>query len=361
MARPQDPHGPLDGDTVVLTPVRPTDGARRRSRTRKVLIGVVVALLALVLAAAGAIYALTEGLGDNVTRVPGAFAGIPEGARPAATDATTFLLVGTDTRADAPTTGTDAAADVKAGSQRSDVIMLARVAADGTTASVTSIPRDSWVDIPGRGQNKINAAYAFGGAPLLIQTVENLTGVRVDHFGVIDFAGFQQMVDSVGGIDVRVATATSNAGVDFHQGLNHLNGAQALAYVRQRYDLPGGDLDRAKRQQNALRALLSKAGNSMSDPVGLYDLVDSTSKTVSVDDTLSNGGLRDLALKWRGLRASGVTFTSAPVAGLGREGAQSVVYLDAGAGAQLWKAVQEGTVAAYVAAHPNEALLGTPN
>ncbi|WP_245707751.1 LCP family protein [Pseudonocardia oroxyli] len=334
-------------------------GTRHRSRTRRVLIGLLVAVLALILVAAGAIYALTESLGSRVTRLPDSFTGIPEETRPAATEATTFLLVGTDSRADGPTTGTDAVAS--GGSQRSDVIMLARVAPDGTTASVTSIPRDSWVDIPGRGPNKINAAYAFGGAPLLIQTVEAVSGVRVDHFGVIDFAGFQEMVDSVGGIDVRVAAATSNAGVAFHEGLNHLDGAEALAYVRQRYDLPGGDLDRARRQQNALKALLTKAGDSLSDPVGLYKLVDTTSRTVSVDDTLSNGGLRDLALQWRNLRPAGVTFTSAPVAGLGSEGPQSVVYLDEAAGVAFWQAVRDGTLAAYVAAHPGEGLAATPN
>lgn len=346
---------PSEEQTVALR------AKRDRSRGRKVLIGVLVAVLVLILAAAAALYALTESIGNNVTRLPDSFAGIPEDTRPAATAATTFLLVGTDSRSDEPTTGTDAAAGADAGSQRSDVIMLARVAEDGSTASVTSLPRDSWVDIPGRGKNKINAAYAFGGAPLLIQTVENLTGVRVDHFGVIDFAGFQAMVDSVGGIDVRVARATSNIGVDFHEGLNHLDGAQALAYVRQRYDLPAGDLDRAKRQQNAIKALLTKASGSMSDPVGLYDLVDTTSKTVSVDDTLSNGGLRDLALQWRNLRASGVTFTNAPVAGLGMEGPQSVVYLDDATGVEYWQAVRDGTLAAYVAAHPGEGLSSTPN
>ncbi|MFR9805608.1 LCP family protein [Pseudonocardia sp. RS010] len=345
-----------DAPTVVL------DAVGRRSRKgRRVLIGLLVTVLALILAAAAAIYILTESLGNNVGRVPDAFAGIPADARPATTGGTTFLLIGTDTRSPEPTTGTDAPAGVDAGSQRSDVIMLARVAGDGRTAAVTSIPRDSWVDIPGRGMNKINAAYAFGGAPLLIRTVENLTGVRVDHFGVIDFAGFREMVDSVGGIDVRVAAATSNAGVAFHEGLNHLDGAQALAYVRQRHDLPGGDLDRAKRQQNAIKAVLAKAGDDLSDPVGLYNLVDATSRTVSVDDTLTNGGLRDLALEMKGLRPAGVTFTSAPVAGLGREGAQSVVYLDEQAGTLLWSAFRAGTTAQYVAAHPGEALSGTPN
>jgi len=331
----------------------------RRSRGRTVLIAVLSGILVLILIVAAGIYLLTERVGNNISRVPDAFGGIPEETRPIETAATTFLLVGTDSRAEGPTTGTDAVA--QGGSQRSDVVMLARVAEDGRSAAVTSIPRDSWVDIPGRGKNKINAAYAFGGAPLLIQTVENLTGTRVDHFGVVDFAGFQQMVDSVGGIDVRVAAATSNAGVDFHEGLNHLDGAQALAYVRQRYELPGGDLDRAKRQQNALRALLTKAGETASDPVGLYDLVDATSRTVSVDDTLSNGGLRDLALQMRELRPAGVVFTSAPVAGLGFEGPQSVVYLDDAAGADLWTAFREGTMTRYVEAHPDEALAGTPN
>ena len=110
-----------------------------------------------------------------------------------------------------------------------------------------------------------------------------------------------------------------------------------------------------------MKALLTKAGDDLSDPVGLYDLVDATSRTVSVDDTLTNGGLRDLALEMKGLRPGGVTFTSAPVAGLGREGPQSVVYLDEQAGAQLWSAFREGTMVQYVAAHPAEALSGTPN
>jgi LCP family protein required for cell wall assembly len=89
------------------------------------------------------------------------------------------------------------------------------------------------------------------------------------------------MVDSVGGIDVRVAAATSNRGIEFQPGLNHLDGDRALAYVQQRHGLPNGDLDRAKREQNALKALLAKATQSASDPVALYRLVDATSRTVS--------------------------------------------------------------------------------
>ena len=335
---------------------------RERRRTRRILVGLAVVVLLLLGAVGGTVFFLTERLGNNVTRVPDAFHGLDAGARPPANDAVTFLLVGTDSRSTEPTTGADAPAGVDPGSQRSDVLMLARIDPARTGASVVSIPRDSWVDIPGRGFNKINAAYAFGGPSLLIQTVEKLTNVRVDHFAVIDFAGFQAMVDTVGGIDVRVAKATSHDGVQFRQGDNHLDGAQALAYVRQRYDLPRGDIDRAQRQQNALRALLDKAVSSglLADPVRLYRLLDAVSRSVSIDDTLSNGGMRDLGIKMRGLRPSGVTFLGAPVRGLGREGQQSVVYLDDARSAELWDALTNGSVDAYAQRNHADTLGETP-
>ena len=322
----------------------------RRRRTLLVLAAVVLMLLLL---AGGTVALLLQRLGDNVERIPGAFAGLDEAARPAPIGGTTFLLVGTDTRADGPTTGGSAV-----GGDRSDALMLARLAADGTSAAVVSIPRDSWVEIPGRGPNKINAAYAFGGPSLLIKTVENLSGVHVDHFAVVDFAGFTAVVDSVGGIDVTVAQPTRDRGVDFHRGVNHLDGAQALVYVRQRYGLADGDLDRAQRQQAALRAVLGKAASSgmLADPVALYGFLDATSRVVGVDDTLTNGGLQALAFSLRDLRPANVTFLRAPVAGFGREGDQAVDHLDAAEAGRLWAALREGSVAEYVARHRDDVL-----
>ncbi|MBW0091341.1 LCP family protein [Pseudonocardia sp. KRD-184] len=346
--------GTIEGDTVRITVVGAPVPRRRRGRRIAAVLGAVVLLLVLVVA--GTVYALSESLGNNVDRVPGAFAGLDESTRPVASDAVTFLLVGTDTRSDAPTTGEDAGGGV--GGDRSDVLMLARVDPSRESASVVSIPRDSWVDIPGYGMNKANAAYAFGGPSLLIETVENLTQIRVDHFGVIDFAGFESMIDAVGGIDVSISEATSNDGVEFRQGLNHLDGASALAFVRQRYDLADGDLDRAQRQQAVLRALLSKAasGSTFSNPAAFYTLLDAATRSVGVDDTLSNGGLRSLALEMTGLRPSAVTFVRAPVAGLGREGDQSVVYLNQHQSALLWKSVDDGRIVEYIGRHPADAL-----
>ncbi|MDN5917681.1 MAG: LCP family protein [Pseudonocardia sp.] len=337
-------------------------GGAAPRRGRRVLIGLLVAVLVLVLAAAGAIFALTQSIGNDISRIPDAFRNLQDTDRPATFGGTTFLLVGTDTRATGATTGSFAPAEVDAGSQRSDVIMLATVQPDGTTGSVVSIPRDSWVNVPGRGMNKINAAYAFGGPSLLIETVEGLTGVRVDHFGVIDFAGFQTLVDSVGGIDVNIDRATSNAGVEFAAGPNHLDGAGALAYVRQRHDLPNGDIDRARRQQNALRALLSRVQQqASSNPLALYDLSRSVGDTVSIDDTLSNTGLAGLAVQYRDLRSSGISFVTSPVAGLGREGEQSVVYLDEEKAEELWDSIRNGSVARYVDANPSQALDDAPS
>jgi anionic cell wall polymer biosynthesis LytR-Cps2A-Psr (LCP) family protein len=171
------------------------------------------------------------------------------------------------------------------------------------------------------------------------------------------------MVDAVGGIDVEVAKATSSSGVDFRQGANHLDGARALAYVRQRHGLPNGDLDRAQRQQNALRELLRKAASSgmLADPVKLYRLVDATSRSVGVDDTLSNGGLRSLALDMRGLRPGNITFLKAPVRGLGREGAQSVVYLDGSRSAELWSSLRTGSITTYAGENPADSLERAPS
>lgn len=349
---------PEQGGTTTDLDLVPLTGVRRpgpgRGRRVAVVLGAVV--LVLVLVVVGAVFAFTESLGDNVVRVPDAFAGLDESTRPAPSEALTFLLVGTDTRSDSPTTGEDAGGAV--GGDRSDVLMLARVDPSRRAASVVSIPRDSWVDVPGHGPNKINAAYALGGPSLLIRTVEDLTGLRVDHFGVIDFAGFESMIDAVGGIDVTISESTSNDGVAFQQGLNHLDGAAALAFVRQRYDLAGGDLDRAQRQQAVLRALLGRAasGSAFSNPASLLALLDAASRSVGVDDTLSNGGLRSLALEMAGLRPSAVTFVRAPVGGLGREGAQSVVHLDRTTSDELWRAVRDGRTEAYADAHPVDVL-----
>ncbi len=197
--------------------------------------------------------------------------------------------------------------------------MLVQVADGGKHASVVSIPRDSWVPIPGRGMDKINAAYAFGGPTLLIQTVEALTEVRIDHFAAIDFEGFREITDALGGVTVNVSTQTESRGVTFHPGPNRLDGDSALIYVRQRYDLPGSDFDRVQRQQNFLRAVLNEVRdrNLLSSPSGSDRIIRAFTGAITVDDGLSNRDMVGLVRQLARLSSRDVQFLTVPVAGTG--------------------------------------------
>lgn len=339
---------------------------RRHHRLRRIGVFVLVSAVVLGLVGAGGAWYLSERYLGNVERVPDVFAGLDDAVRPAPAPAPeegdpplTFLLVGTDSTSDEPTTG-DLAVP-QAGASRSDVIMLLRVAGDRSSAQVISIPRDSWVDIPGRGMNKINAAYAFGGPSLLVQTVEQLTAVRVDHFATIDFVGFREMTDALGGVEVQVAEATTNQGVRFEPGLNQLDGAEALAYVRQRKGLPGGDLDRVQRQQSYLRAMLSTARqqNVLTDAGALDGFLRAFTGSVSVDEQLDNSALLGLLADVRGFDLDRVQFLTAPVAGTGMEGAQSVVYLDDARAQTMWDYLRTDELGAHTAEF--EQLPATPN
>jgi LCP family protein required for cell wall assembly len=335
---------------------------RRRNVMRRVLISTGVLALVLAVLVGGGVWYLTERYAGNIDRVADVFDGLDEGARPAAPtpeqataeDPVTFLLVGSDTRATAE--------DGVAAGGRSDAIMIARFAGDRQHAQIISLPRDSWVDIPGHGRNKINAAYAFGGPTLLIQTVEQLTGVRIDHYVAIDFEGIIQVTDDLGGVDVVVAAATSNGPYTFPAGVNHLNGDQARWYLGQRYGLAGGDFDRVKRQQQYLQAMFSQlfSSDTFTDPGRLDSALRAVTSAVAVDDTLSNTDLLSLAYSLRSLTPANVESFTAPVLGTGREGAASVVYLDTVTCDRMWAYLRTDSLAANIGEFGDEALPDVP-
>ncbi len=338
---------------------------RLTRRGRRVLVLGVVFVVLLVAAVGASAYVLVNRLPGNIARVDGTFAGIDEKQRPdklpAAKNSLTFLLVGSDSRDTGPTTGSAAKRKGFRLGDRTDTIMMLNIPSDRRSATIISIPRDSWVDIPGHGKLKINAAYAIGGPSLLIRTVEQLTDVRIDHFAAIDFYGFRSIIDAIGGIDIQVPQATTDVGgtgASFRKGLNHFDGTKALAYVRQRHGLPGGDFDRVKRQQNMLRAVMAKVGtvDPTSNPVQTYKLLEAVTKAVSVDNGLSDADLRSLAFSMRDIRSGGVNFMTAPVTGTGMEGEESVVYLDQVRCGQLWTSVKNDGVATYVAQHKADLL-----
>lgn len=349
----------------LLTPRPEVPRAPRRKRWARLVLVVAVVVVAGFAAAGVALWNAVPPVGH----LGNPFSAIPASERPsvdaAAGTAQNILLIGSDSRAngesatDAGATGGQEA-DWTRGGQRSDVLAVLHLSADGRSAAMVSIPRDSWVPVPGYGTTKVNAAFAYGGAPLAVRTVEQLTGVRIDHVVAIDFSGFARVTDALGGVRICVPQAVSDHLGTVAAGCQVMDGQQALTYVRQRKTLPGGDFDRERRQQNWMRSVIAGATDRdlLSDPVKLTAVVRELASSVRTDDGLGEQQLLSLALGHRELRADDVTFLQAPLASpaTGREGSQSVVYLDPAAGAELWAAVKADDLAAWEASHPDAGL-----
>ena len=335
---------------------------RRRSRTRTTL----VVLLSLLLMLTGGVvltgYLLSEKFGNQVHRLP-AFKELPEETRPkkptgAGADAINILLAGSDARTadgdEGGTTGEGKGDAWKSGGQRSDTIMVLHITGDRRSAYLMSLPRDSWVDIPGHGTNKINAAYSYGGPSLYVQTVEKLTGLRMDHLAVIDWTGFRALTDALGGVEMNFDKSTRFASGKYYQAGTHtLTGEEALDYVRERKHLQRGDFDRIARQQNFLRSLMRQtlSNGTITNPLKLSRALDAITQNLSVDAEFSTGEMRSLATGMRNLRGSNVTFMTAPTRGTGMEGSQSVVYLDKTKCDALWKAVRSDHIGQWLQQH----------
>lgn len=261
--------------------------------------------------------------------------------------ATNILLVGSDSRAGA--TDQELAEKLRTGdpgTMNTDTMLLVHIPSDGSRASVVSFPRDSYVDIPGFGENKLNAAYALGfnslnadtsqaeraaaGAQLLVQTISSLSGVQVDHYVQVDLLGFYNLTEVIGGVEVNLCAPARDrdSGIDLPAGVQTISGADALAFVRQRNGLPNGDLDRIVRQQafigGVVRNLLS--AGVLLNPLKQKDLVEAASQSLTVDANLD---LLDLAQQLQNLAAGNVEFSTVPIADpAGRINGSSVVLLE---------------------------------
>ena len=188
----------------------------------------------------------------------------PGGTRPAASKGYDYVLVGSDSRQgltpeQQKQLQTGSVKD--AGGLRTDSIILVHVPSGDGKPALISLPRDSYVPVPGHGHNKINAAYALGGPKLLVQTIEDVTGVRIDGYVEIGFGGFASVVDSLDGVDICVKRAMDDpmAGINLKAGCQTLDGPKALGYVRARYSDPLGDIGRVQRQRQFLSAIMHKA------------------------------------------------------------------------------------------------------
>ncbi len=327
---------------------------------RHPLVVALVALLALAgLVVAGFAMFLNAKLGQvdtvEVTR-------LPENRRPAATgnpQAVNILLAGVD-KGDGRSVAAIAEGGWDPGVVRSDTIMVLHLTADRKNAYVVSIPRDSYIrlyDETGQPQrmDKANAAFSLSGPTAYLATVENLTGLRMQHLAVVDWAGFEDITNALGGVEVYVppSTAIDKSGA-IKPGRQVLNGEQALRYVRTRYTLPSGDFGRIDRQQNFIRSLMRKLldRGTLTNPFTLAPTLDAVARSLTVDESLDTGTMRNLALPLRGIRPADVTFVTAPFDRFDRTGSgASIVRLDPAQSRQLWRAVGDDDIESYLTRH----------
>lgn len=319
---------------------------KERRRNRRLLVGVVGALVALVLVVAAVVgYYAKAGVDalDHINRDPSL---TPTGARPSAVVPSSaadkaplnFVLMGSDTR----------------GGERgrSDVLQLLHISGDRKNVYLMSIPRDSYVDIPGRSKAKINAAYSWGGAALTVETMEKLLDVPMDHTALIDFEGFKTVIDTLGGVTVVNREASANLGCEFPEGEVTLNGECALAFVRERYTLSDGDFGRATRQRDVIKAVMSKlvSGGVLTDPGKFRSSVVSLGGNFTVDEGLTNDAIIDLGWQLKDFSPGDIKSFQLPTAGFGRTNdGQSIVLLDETRLAELKDALRNDTMDAFYA------------
>lgn len=282
-----------------------------------------------------------------------------------------ILLAGADNGSGKSIAEEIAAGTWSPGEHRSDTIMVLHVPAHRQRAFLISIPRDSYVEIydeTGKptGRDKINAAFSAYGPSGYIATVEELTGLRMDHLAIMDWKGFKDLSTAVGGVEVCIPETfyDESQQITWEKGCREIEGEEALAYVRTRHGLENGDFDRIKRQQNFMRALMGKvlADESSSGVDGLTDALRAVTKNLTVDEDWGTDEIRRFALSMRGLETEQVTFLTAPLKRYDyTDDGQSIVLLDGRQSRVLWRAVEKDRVSKYLRRYGAEAgALGDP-
>ena len=314
--RPGGPDGSWDGT--------PPGSSRRRKILQWTALITTLILVAASLAAYAAYRNVVGGIRQvDVTHLLGKRPPLYSAA------AMNMLVIGSDSRAGS--NGQFGSAQAISGA-RSDTMMLLHILPEHRGGVVISFPRDSLVPIigcqadglgdPGQkaqpGQTEmLNATFAYGGAACLWKTLEASTGIFIDHFVEINFSGFQSVVNDLGGVNVCLPEAVNDpaSGLDLSAGTHHVNGAQALAFVRERHIGEGSDLQRIQRQQFFMAALLQQIGGqkTLSDVPRLFTIARDVARTLTTDSGLSVGTMLSVAESMKGLTSKGVQFAQVPV------------------------------------------------
>ncbi|MFB7837700.1 LCP family protein [Streptomyces sp. NPDC056056] len=313
------------------------------------------ALSVTVLAAGGIGHALVTGLDTGITRVD-PFKDMKN--RPQAGNGMNVLVVGTDGR-DRITPEEKAKYRLGGAPCRcTDTVMLVHISEDRERASVVSLPRDSYAEMPehtdltsGKKHHahpvKLNAAYAEGGPSLTVRTVESMTGVKIDHYLEVDFTSFMRTVDAVGGVQICTTRPVKDAytGLDLPAGTHELDGGQALQYVRSRHIDGAADIGRMQRQQRFLAALVERitSGGVLFNPVRFREVATTMLSSVRADQDFGTDQLLALSKAMRGFTPASSEFVSVPIGDMSFpvKGIGSTVKWDAAKARRLFQALRE--------------------
>ncbi len=284
--------------------------ASRRARQRRALLVASGVMSALILLVAGSAWGLTSYINGHLGRVNAGTSGTPDSGP------LNIVVAGLDERTGL-TPHQQALLHVGAsqGETNTDTLMLVHVPADHRYVQVISLPRDSWVNIPGHGMNKINSALATGGPQLMVQTIEQLTGLTINDYVEVNFLGFVKVIDALGGVNICLPYAVDDpySGLHMSAGEHHVNGITALEFARDRHSFPTSDLARIQDQQQLISTALSEGISSgmLANPIRLEHFLSSVSAAIKVDQGFNVVRLAD---ELRGISPSDVTFTTVPLA-----------------------------------------------
>jgi LCP family protein required for cell wall assembly len=312
--------------------------ASRKARQRRALLMASGALSALVLLAAGTAWALTGYVNSHLVRIDAGTAGTPSSGP------LNILIAGLDQRTGlTPRQQQLLHVGRSTGETNTDTLMLVHVPADHRYVKVVSLPRDSWVAIPGHGMNKINAALGIGGPQLMVRTVEQDTGLTINDYIEVNFLGFVKVIDALGGVNICLPYAVDDrySGLHLSAGPHHVNGITALMFARDRHSFAASDLARIQDQQQLIASALSEviSSGTLANPARLGRVLSAASAAIKVDQGFNIVSLAD---ELRGISPSQVTFTTVPLASVNyiTPNGQSAVRWDRGAASALFTALK---------------------
>ncbi|MFE0422307.1 LCP family protein [Streptomyces sp. NPDC058953] len=324
---PHDPHGQGPGQPPPGGPPGPPPGSQPYRQPpdwrRRIKIGSLALVITLLVVSIGTYF-----WADSKVKREVDLSKVIE--RPKGGECTTYLIVGSDSREGLSAEDKKRLRTGSSEGKRTDSMMILADCSRGPV--MVSLPRDSDVEIPSfkgsesgktfpaKGQRtKLNAAYAMDGPELLVRTVEHNTGLRIDHYAEIGFAGFAEIVDAIGGVEMDIPKAFKDkkSGADFKAGKQTLDGEEALAFVRTRYAFAGSDLDRTKNQQKFLAALASQTATpgTILNPFKLYPTMGAGLDTVIVDKDMSLWDLSQMFFAMKGVTGGDGTSMNIPISG----------------------------------------------